>query len=312
MHEFWNQAILVSVLAASIRMLAPMLLAALGELVAEVSGVMNLGVEGMMLTGCFTGFLVMYLTGSPVLAVVAAVVAAALVSLLMAFTVVTLHIEQFVMGLAINLLASATTAYAFRALSSAVPAERAVIDPLTPIRLPVLGDIPFVGDVFFRQTALTYLAFVMIPVVALLLYRTRFGLELRSLGENPKLVDTAGRSVALRRYLAIVFGGCMAGLGGAALSVGSSMRFVEDMTAGRGWIAIVIVVAANWKVWRVPFVAALFAFLQALQLQLQALGVMFPYEVLLALPYVLAIVAMIVFRGSSRMPSVLGEPYRRQ
>lgn len=312
MHEFWNQAIVVSVLAASIRMLAPMLLAALGELVAEVSGVMNLGVEGMMLTGCFTGFLVMYLTGSPFLAVVAAVTAAALVSLLMAFTVVTLHIEQFVMGLGINLLGSAITAYAFRALSSAVPAERAVIEPLAPIRLPVLGDIPVLGDVLFRQTALTYLAFLMIPVVAWLLYRTRFGLELRSLGENPKLVDTAGRSVALRRYLAIVFGGCMAGLGGAALSVGSSMRFVEDMTAGRGWLAIVIVVAANWKVWRVPLVAALFAFLQALQLQAQALGVRFPYEVLLALPYALAIVAMIVFRGSSRMPGALGVPYRRR
>jgi Uncharacterized ABC-type transport system, permease component len=312
MHDFFNQAIIASVLAATVRLLTPLLLAALGELVAEVSGVMNLGVEGTMLTGCFVAFLVTFLSGSAALGISAAIVAGAAMSLLMAFTVVTLRIEQFVMGLAINLLGSAITAYAFRSLSRTVPAERAVIEPLGLIKIPVLGNLPFVGELLFTQSLLTYIAFAMIPVVAFILHRTRFGLELRSLGENPKLVDTAGRSVALRRYLAIVFGGCMAGLAGASLSVGSSMRFIEDMTAGRGWIAIVIVVAANWRVWRVPAVTALFAFLQALQLQAQAGGSTFPYELLLALPYITAIVVMIVFRSSSRMPGALGVAYRRR
>jgi len=312
MHDFLTNAAIVGLLAAAVRMLTPLLLAAVGELVAEKAGIMNLGVEGTMLTGCFVGFLVTFQLGSPWLGIGAAIVAGAALGGLMAFATVTLRIEQFIMGLAINLLSSALTAYGFRALLRQVPAERAVIEPLSVVRIPVLADIPLVGEPLFHQSWLTYVAYLMVPLVGFFLYRTRPGLELRTIGENPKLVDTAGHSVAIPRYGALIFGGAMAGLAGAALSAGSSMRFIEEMTAGRGWIVIVIVVAANWRIWRVPLVTAVFALLQAAQLQAQAYGIAFPYEILLALPYVAAVGIMILFRNSSRMPSALGVPYRRQ
>ncbi|WP_454740432.1 ABC transporter permease [Cupriavidus necator] len=312
MHDLLNDAVVAGLLAAAIRMLTPLLLAAAGELVAEKAGIMNLGVEGTMLTGCFIAFLVTFQSGSLTLGIAAAVLSGAVLGGLMAFATVTLRIEQFIMGLAINLLSSALTAYGFRALLKQVPAEQAVIEPLSTLRIPLLADLPLVGEALFSQTWMTYLAYLMVPAIAFLLYRTRIGLELRSLGENPKLLDTAGHSVAVRRYGAVIFGGAMAGLAGAALSAGSSMRFVEEMTAGRGWIVIVIVVAANWRIWRVPLVTAVFALLQAAQLQAQANGVAFPYEILLALPYVAAVGIMIAFRSSSRMPSALGVPYRRQ
>jgi simple sugar transport system permease protein len=311
MTELLESALIASILAAAIRLLTPILLAAIGELVAETSGVMNLGVEGTMLTGCFVGFLVAFATGSAPLAIMAAVFAGALLGLITSIAIVTLRIEQFVVGLAINLLCSALTAYAFRAFLQEVTPERAIITPLSTIRIPGLADIPLIGPALFEQTVLTYLTYIAVPLVAFWLHRTHQGLQMRCLGENPKLVDMTGASVARRRYAAIVFGGAMAGLAGASLSVGSSMRFVEEMSGGRGWLAIVAVVAANWRPARVPLVALAFAILQAIQIQAQATGSAFPYEVLLALPYVAAIGLMVVFRASSRMPAALGEPYVR-
>ena len=311
MTELMQGALVASVLAAAIRLLTPILIAAIGELVSERSGVMNLGVEGTMLSGCFVGFIVAFATGSAAAAIAAAVLTGMLLGLLTALAVVTLRIEQFVVGLAVNLLCSALTAYAFRTFLQVVPSERAYVTPLAPLRIPVLADLPLVGPALFQQTALTYLAYVLVPLVAFWLHRTHAGLQLRCLGENPKLVDMAGASVVRRRYAAIVFGGAMAGLAGASLSVGSSMRFVEEMTGGRGWLAIVVVVAANWKPARVPLVALVFAVLQAVQIQAQTTGSAVPYEVLLALPYVAALALMVVFRASSRMPAALGVAYVR-
>lgn len=311
MTDLIHDALLASVFAAAIRLLTPILLAAIGELVAETSGVMNLGIEGTMLTGCFVGFIVAFATGSITLAIAAAVLSGALLGLVTSIAIVTLRIEQFVVGLAINLLCSALTAYAFRAFLQVVTPERAIITPMTTTRIPGLADIPVIGPALFDQTVLTYFTYVAVPIVAFWLRRTHQGLQMRCLGENPKLIDMTGASVAARRYAAIMFGGAMAGLAGASLSVGASMRFVEEMSGGRGWLAIVAVVAANWRPGRVPLVALAFAFLQAIQIQAQATGSTFPYEVLLALPYVAAIGLMVVFRASSRMPAALGEPYLR-
>jgi ABC-type uncharacterized transport system permease subunit len=311
MIELFQEAVLGGVLAAAIRLLTPILIAAIGELVAERSGIMNLGIEGTMLSGCFAGFMVTFATGSTAAGIAAAVACGVLLGLLTAWAIVTLRIEQFVVGLTVNLLCSALTAYGFRTFLKVVPSESAFITPLAPLRVPLLADIPVVGPALFHQGLLTYVAYALVPLVAFWLYRTHQGLQLRCLGENPKLVDMAGASVSRRRYAAVVFGAAMAGLAGAALSVGASMRFVEEMSGGRGWLAIVVVVAANWKPARVPLVALVFAVLQALQIQAQTSGSTIPYEILLALPYVAAIGLMVVFRASSRMPAALGVTYTR-
>jgi simple sugar transport system permease protein len=311
MIELLQDAMLGGVLAAAVRLLTPILIAAIGELVAERAGIMNLGIEGTILTGCFVGFLVTFATGSSVAGIGAAVLSGVLLGLLTSWAIVTLRIEQFVVGLAINLLCSALTAYAYRTFLKVVPSEGAFITPLPPLRVPLLADIPVIGPALFHQGILTYVGYALVPLVGFWLYRTHQGLQLRCLGENPKLVDMAGASVTRRRYAAVVFGSAMAGLAGAALSVGSSMRFVEEMSGGRGWMAIVVVVAANWRPARVPLAALVFAVLQAIQIQAQTSGATIPYEILLALPYVAAIVLMVVFRASSRMPAALGTSYSR-
>lgn len=311
MIELLQDAMLGGVLAAAVRLLTPILIAATGELVAERAGVMNLGIEGTMLAGCFVGFLVTFTTGSAVAGIGAAVLSGILLGLLTSWAIVTLRIEQFVVGLAINLLCSALTAYAYRTFLKAVPSESAFITPLPPLRIPLLADIPVIGPALFHQGILTYVGYALVPLVAFWLYRTHRGLQLRCLGENPKLIDMAGGNVSRQRYAAVVFGSAMAGLAGASLSVGSSMRFVEEMSGGRGWLAIVVVVAANWRPSRVPLVGLVFAVLQAVQIQAQTTASAIPYEILLALPYVAAIVLMVVFRASSRMPAAIGIAYAR-
>lgn len=312
MSDLFSEAIIVSILAATVRISTPLLIAALGELIAERSGVINLGLEGMMLMGTFIGFSVTLSTGSPWMGVTAAVFSGILMSLIMAFMTVTLKLEQFVSGLALNLLASGLTLYWFRSSVSSDFDNQPTIELLSKIDIPLLSDIPYIGEIFFSHNIITYFAFLMVPAVWYFLFRSKYGLELRCLGENPKALDVKGLSINARRYAAVLFGGAMAGLAGAFISVGSSLRFVADMTAGRGWLALVIVIAGNWQPKWILAAAMVFAFLDAFQLHVQAVGVNFPYQMLLALPYIVAIVAMMQSRARSRAPASLGIPYLRE
>lgn len=309
--DLLEAGIVVSVLAATIRIATPILLAALGELIAERAGIYNMGLEGMMLMGAFTGWLGTYHSGSAVIGLGAAVLAGLIMSLLFAFMVITLQIEQIVTGLALNLLASGLTTFWLRSAfadMSKVPG----ISIMQNAPIPLLSDIPFVGAILFDQRIVAYIALLAVPVIWFFLYRSRYGLEIRCIGENPKALDIKGHSVPVRQYGAVLFGGAMAGLGGACLTVAATAHFVPDMVNGRGWLALVIVIAGAWSPGRVLAAALVFSFLDALQLQIQGVGIQIPYQFLLAMPYVAAILALLLRRKAGRAPAMLGTSYRRE
>ncbi len=310
--DILQATIIVSILASTIRIATPMLLAALGELVTERSGVLNLGVEGMMLMGAFTGFLAAYASGSLWVGVLAAAATGGLMALIMVLMAAILKVEQIVSGLALNLLGAGVSLFWHRLLFDKTQVVVATIDIFRPLNIPGLSDLPYVGPVLFTHRWMTYFALLMVPVVWFFLYRTKYGLLIRSAGENPRAVDTKGVSVTRLQAYATLFGGVMAGLGGAVLTLAASPRFVPDISAGRGWLAIVIVIAGNWLPWRILAAALIFAFLDALQLHLQGIGVQFPHQILLAIPYIFAIVVMMGSRARSEAPSALGLPYFRE
>lgn len=311
--ELFQATIFISLLAATIRIATPILLAAQGELIAERSGVMNLGVEGMMLMGAYVGFMVGNKTDSLLLAIVLAMLAGAMMSLIMAFMAVTLKVDQTVTGLALNLFAQGLSFYWYRVAygssgTGAQPNTR-IFDLL---QIPLLAKIPILGEILFSQYILTYIAWAMVPLIWIFLYRTKYGLLIRCLGENPRAVDMKGYSVGRLQYLSIIFGGLMAGLGGSFLTLASAGVFVPDISAGRGWLAIVLVIAGDWSPVRIVAAALVFAFLDAFQLQMQGLGFKLPYQLFLALPYVFAILALVLSRTKSQAPQALGTPYSRE
>lgn len=309
-EELFQATIIVSVLAATVRIATPILLTALGETVAQRSGVYNMGLEGTMLMGAFAAFIGTYQTGSQWTGVLAGAGMGAMMSTIFAFMVITLRIEQIVTGLALNLLGAGLSTFWLRT-AFADQSVTPTIAFMGSAPIPFLADIPYLGPILFRQGMLTYLAFLAVPLVWFFLFRTRYGLELRCIGENPKALDTKGLSVAGRRYAAVIFGGAMAGLGGAFLTVGSSARFVPDMTAGRGWLALVIVIAGIWRPGYVLTAALAFSFLDALQLQIQGVGINLPHQILLALPYIVAILSLALMRRNAKAPAMLGTPYAR-
>ena len=311
MGDLFQEAIVVSVLAATIRIATPLLLAALGELVSERAGILNLGVEGTMLMSAFSAFMAAHFTGSLMVGLVAAVLTGMSMSLIMVTMASALKVEQVVTGLSLNLLGVGLSVYFYKMAFGSGGGDLPTVEVMQVIEIPGFSSIPWLGEILFSQKALTYFALLMVPVVWFLLYRTRYGLEIRCLGENPKVIDTKGLSVAGRQYAAVLFGGAMSGLAGAFVTIGSAERFVPEMTAGRGWLAIVIVIAGNWRPGWILVASLVFALLEAVQLQIQGIGVRMPYQILLALPYVIAIAVMVLNRRRSEQPAHLGIPYFR-
>jgi simple sugar transport system permease protein len=311
--EVLDAVFTVSLLAGMVRIATPVLFAAVGELVTERSGIMNLGIEGMMLSGAFAGFLTAHESGSRWLGVLAAIGAGALVALLFGFMTASLKLDQVVTALAINLLAAGLTFYLYRiAFQEQGSANLPTVSTFGELGIPGLEAIPVVGEVLFSQRTLTYLALLLVPVVALFLSRTRSGLEIRVIGENPRAGDMRGVNVAARQYAAVLFGGAMAGLGGAYLSLGSAGLFLPNMSAGRGFIAFALVIVGNWSAWKILAGALFFGLIEQLQLNLQAEGADVPHQLLLALPYLLTILVLVGFRRRSNAPLALGRPYLRQ
>lgn len=313
MGDLLQETIIISILAATVRIATPLLLAALGELITEKAGILNLGVEGTMLMAAFAAFIGTYATGSTVMGLLVGMAAGGAMSFLMVFMAATLKVEQVVTGLALNLLAAGLSLYLFKAVFASSDGSMATIEAMPVVPIPFLSDLPWIGPILFTQKILTYVAFLMVPAVWFLLFRTKFGLEIRCLGENPKVIDTKGLGVARRQYAAVILGGVLVGMGGAFVTIATVTRFVPDITAGRGWLALVIVIAGNWRPTGILIAALMFAFLDALQLQIQGVGVTLPYQIFLALPYVVAIVLMVIKsgRGRSEEPRRLGLPYFR-
>jgi len=305
-------SIVVTVLVRAIVAGTPLLLGTIGEIVAERSGVLNLGIEGIMLLGAMVGFSVAYFTGNLWLGVVAAIVVGAVAGLVMSLLAVALGVSQHVSGIGMTLLSTGLAFYFYR-LIFGQPAVPPNIVAFKPIEIPGLSKIPFLGPVIFSQTVLTYIALVAVPVVAWLLYRTPWGLNLRTVGENPRAADAAGISVWGVRTQALVIGGGMMGLAGAYLTMAQFNAFTFGVISGRGWVSIALVVFGLWNPWRCAAGAFLFAALEALQLRLQATNILhLPYQVFLMLPFVLTIVAMALVSRNALAPASLLVPFRKE
>lgn len=298
------QSILLTIATAA----TPLLIAAIGELVVERSGVLNLGVEGMMVIGAVTGFAVALTTGSPWLGVLAAIIAGALFSLPFAFLTLTLVTNQVATGLALTL-----AGLGLSGLIGEMFVGQAGVR-LPNIHIPVLSDLPLVGRLVFGQDPLFYISLLLIATVSWFLFRTRAGLTLRSVGDNHTSAHALGIPVVKVRYLAVMFGGACAGLAGAQLSLVYTPQWVENMTAGRGWIALALVVFASWRPWRVAGGAYLFGAVTIGQLHAQALGLGIPSQLLSSLPYLATIIVLVLISGNRRMtmmntPASLGRPF---
>ena len=301
---------LIGLLAATIRLSAPILYASLGEAVGQRSGVLNLSVEGMMIMGAFGGFSAVYFTGNLWLGVLVAMILGGLTALIMAFMSVTARVNQAVAGVMIGIFGWGFVAFLMRVVlgGSYIPAR----ERFEAINIPVLSQIPVLGPILFSNNILVYLAFLIVPILAFLLSHTNFGMKIIAVGENPEAADTLGINVSLVRYLAVIFGGIMAGLGGACLSLAYTKVFSEDIIAGRGWIAIALVVFGGWNPYKILGGVLLFSLVDALQLRLQGLGFMIPYQFFIMLPYLLTVVALIIVSRRATAPASLGKPYTRE
>lgn len=306
---------LVGLIAATLRVATPLVYATIGEVYTERAGILNLGIEGIMFLGAFIGFAVAYKTheaglgGYLWLGLLGALLSGVVMSLLMGFFSVTLGVNQHVSGLGITLLSMGLSLFGFRLVfgeSSVLPS----IDPFA--QFSIFGNLPVLGPVF-NQYLLTYLAFiVLVPLAWWILYHTSFGLQLRSVGENPEAADAAGVNVFRTRYLALVIGGALMAVGGAFLSLAQLGAFSPGIIAGRGWVCIALVIFANWNPVRAMWGALLFGGVAALQLRLQTTGLDLPYEVFLALPYLATIIALAIAGRNAAYPGAYLKPYRRE
>jgi simple sugar transport system permease protein len=293
---------------AVLRMATPLILGTLGVLLCERAGVLNLGIEGIMVAGAFIGWLAVY-QGAPLwLGVAAAAAAGAALGLLHGLLTVTLSLSQHVSGLGLTLLATSLSSYAYRVSFPKVD-KPPTVTPFAPMEwLPV--------PVLSAQTPLTLLALALVPLTAWMLYRTPLGLAVRMVGENPAAAEGQGLNVAALRIGAIAAGSALMGVAGAFLTLAAFNAFFFDMVNGRGWVCVALVVFASWRPGKALLGALLFAFFDALQLRLQqagggVLGVELPYQVYLMLPYAMAIVALVVMARRAAYPQALMKPYRK-
>lgn len=302
-------ALLADLLKTGVPLAIPLLLASLGEIFAERSGVINVGIEGMVLAGALAGFAGSYASHDPVIGALSAALAGMALAVILALLSVRLRADQVVVGTAINILSLGLTGVFARALFKSADASAAAFPALA---IPGLDRLPLIGAAFFAQNALAYLAWILVPICWWFLFRTRTGLRLRAVGEYPEAADGAGVAVRRMRTFAVLWGGALAGLAGAFLSIGYTDGFVENMSTGRGFIALAVVILGRWNPIGALFAALLFGLASALQFQFQASTVRFPYQFFLALPYILTLAALL-FRSrlQSRPPAALGMPYER-
>ena len=296
-------------LASSVRLSMPMILAASGEMVSERAGVLNMSLEGMMLTATFAGALGSWASGRPAIGLVCGVAAALLVAFAQAVLSVTLRANQLVVGIGFNILALGTTTFLYREIFG--PLSREVIPGFAKWRVPLLADMPIFGPGLFRHVGLVYVGFALVFAISAGLRYTAFGLAVDAVGEDPRGADRAGIPVALVRYVAVLIAGLTAGLAGVFISVGDINTFTEGMTNGRGYLALVAVIFGGWLGWRTVAACLLFGTAIALQFQLPAMGIDIPTAGLMMLPYVLALLAVAGLVGRHDPPAALTIPYRR-
>lgn len=307
---------LIGLVAATLRVATPLIYATIGELITERSGILNLGIEGIMFIGAFAGFAVAYHAeaaglgaGALWIGLLGALIIGVLMGLLMGLFSVTLGVNQHVAGLGITLLSTGISLFSFRLIFG----QSAVLPSIESFgRIDPFGDLPVLGAIF-DQYLLTYIALLaVVPLAWWLLFRTSFGLELRAVGENPEAADASGVDVFATRYLALAIGGGLMAIGGAFLSLAQLGAFTPGIIAGRGWVCIALVIFAAWRPIRALWGALLFGGVFALQLRLQTTGVDLPFELFLALPYLVTILALAIAGRNAEYPGAYLKAYRRE
>ena len=310
--------ILAQALPLTILFATPYLFAALGEVFVQRSGVLNLGVEGMMLMGAFIAIYVVSpqgLEAGPVMGLLAAALIGALMGLAMAVVSVTLQAEQGISGIGFTLFGLGLSSLLFRLLAGGVITAQGL--GFQPINIPILSDIPVIGKILFQQNILVYAAFLLVPILTWVLNRTKWGLQVRAVGQNPAAADSMGVNVVLVRYATVIFGGMMAGIAGASLSIAATPIFQENMTEGRGFIAVALVYFGGWSPFRVMLGALLFSIANNLQIWAQIFkiniaGSAIPPNLLIMVPYILTIAVLVFTRQRKQNePAALTKPFQR-
>jgi simple sugar transport system permease protein len=305
--ELISTTVIIGILASGIRLATPYLYAAIGETFGQRSGVLNLGVEGQMLLGAFASFYIVFITGDLWLGILAAILVGAIMGLAMAFVTVNLQAEQGISGIGFYLFGLGLSDLLFQRLLGTVE----TVSGFSKVNIPFLSEIPFLGEIFFQQNLLVYLAFALVPISWFMLNKTTLGLKIRAVGEHPEAADSLGVSVARVRYFTITLGGILSAVAGASLSIALLNVFQQNMTSGLGFIAVALVYFGGWRPWGVLGGALLFSMVNSLQLWVQVLGLPIPSDIAVMMPYVLTILALIVAVTRVRAPSALTKPFGR-
>lgn len=305
--ELFTARVIIGVLTAGIRLATPYIYAAIGETFGQRSGVLNLGVDGIMLLGAYAAFYAVFTTGDLFLGLLAAIVVGAIMGLLMAFISVTLQAEQGISGIGVYLFGLGMSDLLFQVTLGSVE----TVSGFPAVHIPLLADLPVVGRIFFQHNMMVYAAYALVPVAWFVLNKTTIGLKIRAVGENPEAADSLGVSVEGVRYFTVTLGGVFSGLAGASLSIALLNIFQQNMTAGLGFIAVALVYFGGWRPFGVLFGALIFSTVQGLQLWIQTLNIPIPSDFAVMMPYVLTIVVLVITVQRVRQPAALTKIYER-
>lgn len=309
--EILDMFLTVGFWAATVRMATPLIFGTLGELICERAGVLNLGIEGIMTAGAMVAWMWVYQGGDLWTAVLVAALFGALFGYIHSFFSVYMGLSQHVTGIGITMLATSLSYYSFRMMLPGVTTPPKIV-PFEAYPIPILSDIPVLGQALFTQSPLTYLAFILVGVVAYVFYRTPAGLAVRMVGENPMAVEVQGIDVYRLRTAAVMLGSAFMAVGGAFLTISVFDAFYFDMVNGRGWICVALVIFASWRPGKALFGALLFAAFDAMQIRVQQASSSFiPYQFYLMMPYIFSIIALIIMSRKAAYPKALLVPFRR-
>lgn len=302
------EAIIIGIAKSAIRLATPYLYASIGETIGQLSGVLNLGVDGVMLMGAFSAFYTVLKTGNLVLGLLVAIVVGAIFGLLIAFINVTLKAEQGISGIGVYIFGLGLSSLLFRTMVGTVQA----VSGFSPLPIPLLSNIPIVGEIFFRQNIMVYGAFALIPLAWFILNKTPLGLSIRAVGQHPEAADSLGVNIVRIRYFTVIFGGMLSGIAGASLSIALLNVFQQNLTNGMGFIAVALVYFGAWRPLSVLTGALLFSTVNAIQIWVQVQGINIPSDFTLMLPYIVTIVVLAAMsKRYVRPPTALNKPFER-
>jgi simple sugar transport system permease protein len=307
MNDVLSMSVIAGILTSAIRLATPYLYAAIGEAFGQTSGVVNLGVDGIMLISAYASFYVVLNTGNIWLGLLVAMVVGLLMGLLMSLISITLKAEQGISGIGLYMFGLGLSSLLFKTTIGTVK----TVTGFQPVKIPLLGDIPVIGEIFFQHSLLVYGAFLLVPLAWWLLEKTTWGLMIKAVGQNPAAADSLGVNVDRVRYFSVCLGAVLAGVAGASLSISLLNLFQDNLTAGQGFIAVALVYFGGWKPLGILGGALLFSTVNAFQLWMQVLGVKIPSDVAIMLPYLLTIAALAITINRVRQPAALNKPFER-